>query len=167
MQAYIYRIENNQTDEVYIGSTTMTPGIRWAKHKSVFNRNTGSCSATILFQKYGIENCMMVVEEEIVADTREQVRQKEREAMEWYGSRCVNKYRAYITREELRQALAEHSRRYNRVKVKCPKCNVECLYKNLASHRKRSWCQKNMAAQSIQANDNIRKPEDPDNTQTH
>jgi hypothetical protein len=167
MHAYIYRIENNQTDEVYIGSTTLAPSVRWTKHKSVFNRNSGSCSSSILFQKYGIENCTMVVEEEIVADTREQVRQREREAMEWYGTRCVNKYRAYITREEMKQKLLENSRRFNKIKVLCEACNVECNYKNLWTHRKTKKCQKNMAEQSIQANDNIREPQDPDTTETH
>lgn len=167
MQAYIYRIENKLTDEVYIGSTTMTPGIRWAKHKSVFNRNRGSCSATILFEKYGIENCTMVVEEEIVVDTREQVRQREREAMEWYGTRCVNKYRAFITRDERKQLLLANSRRFDKIIVKCATCNAECSYKNLWTHRKTKKCQKNMANNTIQSNDNIRKPEDPDNSETH
>jgi hypothetical protein len=167
MQAHIYRIENNQTDEVYIGSTTLPPNIRWAKHKSDFKLNNGLCSSSALFKKYGVDNCTMVVEEEIVADTREQVRQKEREAMEWYGSRCVNKYRAYITREEHRELVAKSSRRFNTVMVTCPKCSAEYRYKSFNYHRKSKKCQKNMAAQSIQANDNIRKPEDPDTTQTH
>ena len=61
----IYKIISTQGNEIYIGSTFNTTRDRFKQHKSDYKRwKEGNCpniSVFKLFEKYGIDNCKMVL----------------------------------------------------------------------------------------------------------
>ena len=98
-QGKIYRIVPNcehEQHEQYIGSTTK-PRLseRMTQHRIDYRRHkdgkrTGFTSSFTLFEKYGVENCIIMLIENINATSKEELFKKEREHIE--NNLCVNKY---------------------------------------------------------------------------
>ena len=100
----IYKIINNTNDECYIGSTTSTLNNRFSNHKSRYrtnkDRNASSC---ILFTKHGVDNCSIVLLEEIEVETKQQQYAIERKYIDQNKDCCVNIRPPISTDEELKK----------------------------------------------------------------
>lgn len=61
----VYKIISKHGNEIYIGSTFNTTRDRFRQHKYDYNRyvknDTNFCAAYILFDKYGYENCHIIL----------------------------------------------------------------------------------------------------------
>ena len=92
----IYKIEplNGIAGDVYIGSTTQELDKRWGQHSSDYKRwLTGKSKSIIysfkLFNKYDINNCLIVLLENVNVNTK--IELLEREAYYINSLECVNK----------------------------------------------------------------------------
>ena len=88
----IYKIEpigDHDEWEIYYGSTTARLCDRWGNHKSAFKSNK-SYTSIILFEKYGIENCHILLVEFVTANSKEEL--IAREAFYIRNNKCVNKF---------------------------------------------------------------------------
>ena len=90
----IYKIEaiNGKPEDIYIGSTTLLLCKRMAQHRE------GKCSSKILFEKYGVENCKIILIENVNVNTKEELLQKE--AFYIRSLECVNKQIPLRTKKE-------------------------------------------------------------------
>ncbi len=102
----IYKIINDENEECYIGSTVKKLlSARFAEHKSSYNRwknnNDHFMSSFVLFEKYGIENCKIILIENYPCDNKDELRARE----EYYRKehKTVNKYKSYITEQEKKE----------------------------------------------------------------
>jgi len=85
----IYKIWSHLGDGVYYGSTTRTLSNRMAGHRGSTKLSSGSTTANILFEKYGIENCKIELVELYPCQTVEELRKREGEYIR--NNDCVNK----------------------------------------------------------------------------
>lgn len=84
----IYMIEPTceyEEGDIYIGSTVRPLSERMSDHRKPSN----NCSSKLLFQKYGVSNCKIVLIEECPCETKEQLLKKEGEHIR--SKKCVNK----------------------------------------------------------------------------
>lgn len=56
-------IENGTPDK-YVGSTYEKLNIRYIKHKSAYKNNGKYCYVNKVFEKYGVENCDIILVED-------------------------------------------------------------------------------------------------------
>ena len=97
MRGIIYRIKNG--DECYYGSTISTLARRKAGHICDFRKGLKNCNSSILFSKYGIENCIFEIMEEI--EFEDKIELKTRERFYIINNECVNRIIPFNgTREE-------------------------------------------------------------------
>ena len=88
--------ENEEITPIYFGST-YNLSKRWSGHLSGYkywkngNINASRCSSYILFDKYGVENCTIIILEEFYNLSDYDLAEKEDEYIESY--KCVNKNR--------------------------------------------------------------------------
>ena len=102
----IYKIEpicEHEEGEIYIGSTTKELLCqRMTAHRKDYNRwkNGKRCLTTSfnLFEKYGIENCKILLLEEVNVNSNDEL--KAREAYYIKILSCVNKYMPLRTKKE-------------------------------------------------------------------
>ena len=110
----IYKIEPNcehEEEEIYIGSTTKEYlSQRMEKHRSNYKywkegkyRKTNSF---ILFEKYGVENCNIILLEYINAQSKDELTAKEAEYIKNY--KCINKFIPFRTNEERKDKIKEY-----------------------------------------------------------
>jgi hypothetical protein len=92
----IYKIEalNGEEGDIYIGSTTKELlSQRMSKHRSDYKRWLNGISVKItsyiLFEKYGVDNCRIVLIENVNANSSDEL--KAREAFYIKSMKCVNK----------------------------------------------------------------------------
>ncbi len=106
----IYKIIGNVPDDpCYVGSTTKKYlSQRMAKHVSNYklwsksmNKNKGKIMSFELFDKYGVENCKIILLESVNAQSKDELRMKEQVYIDKLD--CINKYRAHITLEQQKQ----------------------------------------------------------------
>jgi hypothetical protein len=110
----VYKIEpiceHNDAD-VYFGSTTKQYlSQRMDQHRGDFNRKAGMCSSKILFEKFGVENCVIVLLEAVSATTNDELRAVEAKYI--LKSACVNKNIPLRTKKEWRADNAEKIKQY-------------------------------------------------------
>jgi len=124
--AKIYKIQSG--DDVYYGSTTQSLGQRMAKHRNQHKNGKGS-SATLLFNKYGIDNCTIELVEEFPCNSIEELTKREgtyirnnkcinkniagRTIKEYYVDN-INKYKQYY--KDNRFKLLKYQNEYNKAK---------------------------------------------------
>jgi len=151
----IYKIVNNITNEVYIGSTTQPLYRRWNDHKQRSKRLTGPyCSSKILFDKYGANNCSIVLEHEQDVINREHANKLEREYIDRYSDVCVNKNLPFKTPDEIAKLNVIYAHKYDATKyvnsnikqkrmfsICCIKCKKELKLGSITRHLKKS-CEK-------------------------
>ena len=94
----IYKIESihgGEEGDVYVGSTAVPLlSIRMAQHRCNYKGwkegKHGKLTSYILFEKYGVENCHIVLLESVNANNKDELFARERH---WIQSlRCVNKF---------------------------------------------------------------------------
>jgi hypothetical protein len=100
-----YRIKSDKGDKVYIGSTTNDLKQRWWNHK--FYRNCNSC---ILFDEYGVDNCIIELISEIDFETKEEARKEEGRLILEAGDNAVNKQIAGRTKREYHKIYSEKNK---------------------------------------------------------
>ena len=113
----IYKIEpivEHEEQEIYIGSTSLKYiSSRMAFHKTSYNRwksNThGKIMSFDLFDKYGFDNCVITLIENVNANTKEELLQKERHYI--LSMKCVNKFIPLRTQKAYYINNKEHKQR--------------------------------------------------------
>ena len=86
-------------DEVYFGSTTQDLSKRFYTHKREYNKDKNNkCSSSILFEKFGVENCEIVLVENHDFENKKQLNRKEGEYI--LNNTCVNRRVAGRTPKE-------------------------------------------------------------------
>ena len=94
----IYKIEpivDHEEKEIYIGSTTKQYlSQRMGEHREIYKNwlktNTRKCTCFLLFDKYGVENCTIVLLETINASSKDELLAREKHFIQ--SLKCVNKY---------------------------------------------------------------------------
>ena len=120
----IYKIEalNGEEGDVYIGSTVQPNlGRRMAKHRDCYKmwkkQKTGKTMSYILFDKYGVENCKIILLELVNANSNDEL--KAREAYYIKTLSCINKQVPLRNRnewyEDNKEILAEKRKVYKEV----------------------------------------------------
>ena len=107
-----YQIISDKGPSCYIGSTRQTPERRFSDHITAYRRGGKSCSVKTIFDLYGVENCRLIVIEEIECETKDKALQRERHYQSIHREHSVNMRRAYITHEESKEYYATHQRTY-------------------------------------------------------
>ena len=92
----IYKISDNTSDKVYIGSTTQSLLQRLYHHKSNFKLNYNVSSKYILQNNDYDINLL----ECVPCENKTQLIKKEQEYISLYGDRCVNYRRAFTSPDE-------------------------------------------------------------------
>lgn len=113
--AKIYRIEpicEHEEDEVYIGSTCMKYlSQRFSIHKQAYKEwqknKKNNISSYRLFERYGFENCRIVLLEDFYCENKNQL--LAREAYYQKSMKCVNKYVAFQSKEERKDYIKNYS----------------------------------------------------------
>ena len=90
----IYKITNNVTDDIYIGSTIKTLKERFSNHKRNYkqflNGNYGNVRVFKLFGKFGIENCAIELIELYPCESKNELEQQESVYINNNKAFCVN-----------------------------------------------------------------------------
>jgi adenylate kinase family enzyme len=111
----IYKIEpivDHEEDEIYIGSTTKQYlSQRMDSHRNDYRfvqsgKRTSKCSACILFDKYKIENCQIVLLETVQANSKDELLARERFYIQ--QMKCINKIVPGRTDKEYRKDNEEN-----------------------------------------------------------
>ena len=105
----IYKIialtDNYDLNDVYFGSTIMKLSKRFDNHKCDYRKNRNK-SSSILFEKYGLDNCKIVLIEEIDFTNIEELRKKEVEYI--LNNKCVNKSKPFVDKEEQKEKRKDY-----------------------------------------------------------
>jgi hypothetical protein len=113
----VYKIEpicEHDEGDVYYGSTTKEYlSQRMDGHRRKFNRKAGMCSSQVLFQKYGVENCVIILLESVDAKTNDEL--KAVEAKYIINNLCVNKQVPLRTKKQYRIDTADNIKERDRV----------------------------------------------------
>jgi hypothetical protein len=108
MFGIIYKISSSKGKNVYYGSTTQTLESRFSKHRSEYKLSRGYCSSSVLFEEYGIDNCIVEKVEEVSIDS---LRERERYWID-NDENCVNKKRPWVSEDERKEEMKEYSREW-------------------------------------------------------
>lgn len=104
-----YRIINKdwkEGDEEYIGGTLQPLHKRFYEHKKAYTgKATGrsNCMSRVLFETYGVDNCIIVLISQLECETFTHARMEERRIYEERRATVVNKNRPYRSLEELKE----------------------------------------------------------------
>jgi hypothetical protein len=105
----IYKIEplNGEEGDIYIGSTTQKYlSSRMNQHRSNYIKKTNICKSHSLFDKYGIENCNIILLEMVNVNNKMELHQKEAYYIKLL--KCINKNIPLRTIKEWREDNKEH-----------------------------------------------------------
>ena len=100
----IYKIVDSNEEMVYIGSTVNTLARRMVNHRADYNRNHFTTSH-IIFNKYGVENCKILLLENYPCNSKEELNRREAELIKEFD--CVNKQIPNQTDKEWRKKNKE------------------------------------------------------------
>ena len=119
----IYKITDTANNECYYGSTIQPLSKRMGQHRIFYkaykNGKYHNVSSFILFDKYGVENCSIVLVENVECKTKEELHQRERFYIE--NNECVNKFIPGRTNKEWYEDNKEYQKKYieaNKEKIK-------------------------------------------------
>ena len=148
MLVKFYKIINNQDDTIYIGSTIQPLYKRINEHRKRFrNKNLNQYSSSILFDKYGIENCKIILIDEIWVNHKEERNKIEQNYIDEFKDFCVNKYYVFKTDEVIKEQKNKYYQtRWDKNKEKillekskeyiCEICNCKMRQDNIGRHNK-------------------------------
>jgi hypothetical protein len=107
-------VEPKDAGDVYYGSTTKEYlSQRMDEHRGNFKRKTGMCNSKIIFEKYGVENCVIILLEAVNAKTNDEL--KAVEAKYIVTNACVNKQIPLRTMKEYKCDNADTIREYKKI----------------------------------------------------
>lgn len=122
----IYKIESDQGGLIYIGSTTQQLNKRFQKHLSQYkiwkSKKQRYTTSFEVFDKYGIENCQIILLESVNAKNKEELHAREAHYIKTLE--CVNKNIPNRTKKE-----------WESEKVIC-ECGCEVIRDSLRKHIK-------------------------------
>jgi len=146
----IYKIIPISREEgaVYIGSTTKRLSTRLSQHKAVYsdwlkNNKLMRVSSFTLFEKYGVDNCIIELVTEYPCENQMQLRRQEGEIIR--QTVCVNKLIAGRTRKEYNQdnkeKIARKQKEYEnnnkeRLDIKKKEWHIKNIKKTMESNKK-------------------------------
>lgn len=147
----VYKIWSLKGDKVYYGSHTCDRDAkeRYYQHVCHYRRNTQwQCSSRLLFDEYGVEDCLFQVVE--LCNTRKEAREREK----WWilNHQCVNKMIPVPTEEEttlreltFRLRTKERKKEYDatyrqkeerKIKHQCEVCGGSYVMRHKTTHEK-------------------------------
>ena len=149
----IYKIEpivEHDEGDIYIGSTTKQYlSQRMDSHRNSYKQwkkgNKGLTTSFLLFEKYGIQNCCIILLESVNANSKDELHAREKHYIQM--GKCVNKIVPSRKNQEYRDNHKEHKacydkqyRQLNHEKLN-EKCNCPCggsysIRKNKLSHER-------------------------------
>lgn len=95
----IYKVVDLNEEMIYIGSTTQSLCNRMMGHKSKYKtKRQSNVRSFLIFDKYGIENCKILLIENCPCNTKEELCKREGEIIK--SMECVNKKISGKTKEE-------------------------------------------------------------------
>jgi hypothetical protein len=138
MSGIIYKISSDKGPKVYYGSTTQTLESRFSQHCSEYKLSRVRCSSSVLFEEYGIDNCIVEKVEEVAIQL---LLERERYWIE-SDANSVNKNRPWVSEEEQKEDDRE---RYEQNKEHRNQLSREWYEKNKehANQLSREWYEKN------------------------
>ena len=105
----IYKIVNDEDNNIYIGSTIQPLYKRFNEHKKRWRRkDLTQYSSSLLFNKYGYEKCKIILIEEFYIINIEERKKKEQEFIDKFKNICVNKYKVITTPDYLKEKQKEY-----------------------------------------------------------
>jgi group I intron endonuclease len=110
----IYKIIVNCSNQIYIGSTQQECRARWQEHKDNYkqfkNGKSGNCSAFDLFDKFGIDNCKIILIKQYEIVDRKHLRALEQL---WINKlKPINKLSAFVIDPILKEKISEYMKKY-------------------------------------------------------
>ena len=137
----IYKIEpicDHDEGDVYIGSTTKQYlSQRMTAHRDNYKRYKNDKHAKTmsfdLFDKYGIENCDIILLELVEASSKDELHT--REAYYIKATKCVNKYIPMRTIKEYRKQYRHDNKEHLKIKIVC-QCGSEFRKNDKARHER-------------------------------
>jgi hypothetical protein len=142
MIGFIYKIycKNEPDDICYIGSTIQNINNRFSNHKSDFKKNRRFCQSKKIFEKYGIENCIIELIEKIECENKNILKNFEKKYIELF-EKSVNKNIPNPTpndRKEQKKKYRENNKEkiklHNSKKYYCELCKKSILNHNKKRH---------------------------------
>ena len=104
----IYKLISNQTDDIYIGSTTQSLATRKSEHKSDYKRFlNGTKPYMTSYELVKYDNIEIILIDYCVCNNKDELRKKEQEFID--SLKCVNKHYAFGKKDQ-----TENNRRLNR-----------------------------------------------------
>jgi hypothetical protein len=141
--AKIYKIVSDQTDKIYIGSTTKKLSVRLNRHRNCYKRwQNDKFNYVTSFELIKLGDSKIILIEEYPCETNENLRKREQYYINLNKDVCVNKFKAFITDTE----KIQYKKQYNdsnkeeilvkkKKKIKCD-CGGKTTKTNLARHKK-------------------------------
>lgn len=151
----VYKIVVGQSEECYIGSTFDDLKYRFRGHKksykSYLNGVRKTVSSVCLFEKYGIENCKIVLIKEYLVDNKNHLRNYESLWISKHRKCCVNKLDSagYIITKSKRTLL----KLYSSIKS----IEYKNLNKDVISIRRKEYREKNKEVISVRKKEYYQK----------
>jgi hypothetical protein len=146
----IYKICDINETEIYIGSTTQPLYKRLSKHKGNYkewmNKTHNFITSFKLFEKFGLENCQIILIENYPCKSKEEL--NAREAYHIRLNNCVNKIIPGRThsqwQQDNKQYVSEYNKKYRidnidkinanvKQKEECLLC--DCIFKKRNKHQ--------------------------------
>lgn len=117
-QSKIYKIQpiiEHDEGDIYIGSTTKKLNTRFSVHKSRYKcyieNKRANMTSFYLFKKYGVQNCEIVLLEDVKCACKSELLIKEKEYI--LNNKCVNKVIPTQTKADYRKKNKEAILKYN------------------------------------------------------
>ena len=130
----IYRITSDQTDRVYIGSTTeKTLACRMRKHRDNYRRYlAGNHHRVTSFDILRYADAQIILIENYPCQNKDELRAREQHYIAINAGHCINKHKALQTAEERQKYLKDYKREHG---SECHNCN--CGGKYVTDHKAR------------------------------
>ena len=112
----IYKLTSNQTDRIYIGSTTQYLSKRLGHHQDNFKRfyNNGKFHYCTSFEIIKFEDCKIELIEKFSCENRKQLHRREGEYIKHFQDICVNLHIAGRTDAEYRNDYKDKIKEYKK-----------------------------------------------------
>ena len=134
-----YRIVGSGADsDEYIGSTSQALHKRFYEHKKNYRLGIPDTKSGTIFQKYGVDNCSIILIHELECETKQHALREERRV---YDERTalrtiVNAYRPSVSPEEAKETANIYNKKYFEVhKDEWKERYGETMKKHYEAHR--------------------------------
>ena len=144
----IYKIVSGQTSECYVGSTFSELRYRFRQHKDNYkswkNGKPNGCTSFDLFDKYGLDNCHMILIKEYEIEDRKHLQMYEQL---WINRlKSINKFSAFVIEPVLKKKIAEQKKKWyeeNREKIAEQRKKYREENKEEIAEYKKKWYEEN------------------------